>query len=462
MRGSPKRKLAVLTAASGIAAGLAVFGSSPAVRAAESGAQTRPSGVEVKNADDGRIELRADTIRLQIDGKPGEPSDVIRAEGANGQPVILRLVADDTAPPAGKDGQDDSDIVRRLRERRQRELGEGPGLPPAGDALRALRERRAEAVDEAAKAESDIARRLRERRAQNDAQPGTFRIEAVTRGENPEPEKVRELVGDLAKRAVSVLAPGKKEKMTFLGVGASPAPPVLTHQLHLPADFGLVVDEVVPDSPADKAGLKEFDLLQKLDEQLLVDDRQLTALIHSHKPGETVTLTVIREGKPLTLKAKLGEHEEAAEGDHRFMLQFGLPPGAQGGGPEGNATFRLAPGAEAGPAAGSIPWVPERGIVAPPPLPPAASVAPPPREGGKPEEPKIIGARRLPETKPPAAVPSPSAADDEARRLEEELRALKNTADELRAQVEARKKQEAEDQKANGPVDRDQKEGEKP
>lgn len=462
MRGLSKRKLAVVGAVSSIATGIAILGSSSAVQAAENGAQTRPSGNDVKNADDGRIELHADTIRLQFDGKPGDAAKVITAEGANGQPVIIRIVADE-APAAGKDGQDDSDIVRRLRERRARELAEAPKGPADAD-----RERRADVLR---------ARLRAEEAAKSDRQGAVAGLQIQSDPETPAPGRIRGLVGELATRAASIVAPGKKEKTTFLGVGASPAPPVLTHQLHLPADFGLVIDEVAPESPADKAGLKQFDLLQKLDDQFLVDDRQLTALIHSHKPGETVTLTVVREGKPLTLKAKLGEHEETAEGEGRFMLQFGgLPPEAEGAGPENIGTFRLPPGL---PGANGLnvarrpgePLPPPAAIWASPlpgqpPVPPVpgGGVVLPPREGRRPEDPRTNSVRSLPATRPvsPAEPRNADADADEARRLEEELRTLRNTADELRAQLEKQKKQEAEEQKGNAPIDKDQKDGEKP
>ena len=423
MRGSPKSKLAVFTAVSGIA-GLAIFGSCSAVRAAEKGPQTKPSGVEVKNGDGDGIELRADTIRLQLDGKSGDLSKVISAEDANGQPVVIRIVSD---APAGKDAGDENDIVRRLRERRAEEV-----------------------------TKEDRVRLLRDRLAQDE--PGSVRIEAETRGDKPAQEKLRGLVDELAKKAASMVSPGKKEKVTFLGVGASPAPAVLTHQLHLPADFGLVIDEVVPEGPADKAGLKEFDLLQKLDDQLLVDDQQLTALIHSHKPGEEITLTVIREGKPLTLKAKLGEHEEVAQGDdpHRFMLQFGLPPGAEGAGPAAiKAMSRLAPELR-GPEGWKLPPMPSQ------PVPPGGGAVVSPPEARKPVAPNANNPRPQPQARPTAPADQQIAGGDEARRLEEELRSLKATADGLRAQLEARKKEEAEQQKSNGPVDKDQKDGAKP
>lgn len=103
----------------------------------------------------------------------------------------------------------------------------------------------------------------------------------------------------------------RKEKVAFLGVSSSPVPPSLRPHLALPKGVGLVVERVEPDSPAMEAGLKEFDVLYKLGDQLLVNTEQLATLVRINNPGDEVTLTIIREGKPLEVKAKLVEREVA-------------------------------------------------------------------------------------------------------------------------------------------------------
>ena len=123
----------------------------------------------------------------------------------------------------------------------------------------------------------------------------------------------------------------KHEKGSYLGVSASPPPAVLRKQLGLAVGMGLVVDFVVPDSPAAKAGLQQYDVLQKLEDQLLVNQEQFSVLVRSHKPGNEVKLTIIRDGKPQTLTAKLVEHDveplvEGREGDREWMeLRQALP-----------------------------------------------------------------------------------------------------------------------------------------
>ena len=102
--------------------------------------------------------------------------------------------------------------------------------------------------------------------------------------------------------------PREMESVTFLGVATSPAGSAMADQLDLPKDTGLVVTQVMPDSPASNV-LKRHDVLVKLDDQLLIEQRQLSVLIRNHKEGDEVTLTYIRGGKESTAKVKLAKHD---------------------------------------------------------------------------------------------------------------------------------------------------------
>lgn len=99
-----------------------------------------------------------------------------------------------------------------------------------------------------------------------------------------------------------------KEKVTFLGVETGALSDALASQLGLPEGMGLVVRHVADDSPASSV-LKEHDVLTKLGDQQLVDQRQLSVLIRAKKPGDEVKLTLFRGGKEMTVSAKLAERE---------------------------------------------------------------------------------------------------------------------------------------------------------
>lgn len=93
----------------------------------------------------------------------------------------------------------------------------------------------------------------------------------------------------------------------YLGVVTGQVSPPLGIQVGLPEGFGLVVEEVVPDSPAARAGVQRFDVLKQLNDQQLIDPNQLAVLVrHAGKDAE-VSLTVIRKGDEQKLSVKVGE-----------------------------------------------------------------------------------------------------------------------------------------------------------
>lgn len=95
--------------------------------------------------------------------------------------------------------------------------------------------------------------------------------------------------------------------VAYLGVLTGPVSPELRAQFGLMEGFGLQIVEVMPDSPASQAGLKEHDLLISFDDQKLVNTDQLQALVRSRKKDETVVLSLISGGQQKQLSLKIGE-----------------------------------------------------------------------------------------------------------------------------------------------------------
>jgi serine protease Do len=116
---------------------------------------------------------------------------------------------------------------------------------------------------------------------------------------------------------------GKKEKAAFLGVSGSPVPVVLREQLRLPRGVGMVVDYVEPKSPAEEAGIKQYDVLHKLDDQLVINASQFAVLVRMHKAGDEISLTLFRHGESTQVKAKLTEKEVVAMDEQN---PWGAPP----------------------------------------------------------------------------------------------------------------------------------------
>ena len=98
------------------------------------------------------------------------------------------------------------------------------------------------------------------------------------------------------------------ESVAFLGVETGPVSPTLVAQLGLAEGTGLVLNHLVPDGPAASV-LKVHDILLKLDDQILIEQRQLSVLVRNHKEGDEVTVTYLRAGKQATAKIKLTKHD---------------------------------------------------------------------------------------------------------------------------------------------------------
>jgi len=145
--------------------------------------------------------------------------------------------------------------------------------------------------------------------------------------------------------------PHEMETVAFLGVETSSVSATTATQLGLPRGTGLVVNHLVPKSPAADV-LKVHDILLNLDDQILIEVRQLAVLIRNRKEGDEVTLTYLRGGRKVTAKVKLGQQEVPKLG------ALSLPAAgarAFAFGSEGDRTFEwMTPGPDG--AAGSPDW----------------------------------------------------------------------------------------------------------
>lgn len=97
----------------------------------------------------------------------------------------------------------------------------------------------------------------------------------------------------------------------YLGLGVEPLHSSLVNHLSslIGGEYGLLVEEVVEGSPADIAGMKPNDVIYRYDDQKLFGPEQLVRLVHGDKPGQEVSLGIIRGGKAQTVKVTLGEQQ---------------------------------------------------------------------------------------------------------------------------------------------------------
>ena len=125
----------------------------------------------------------------------------------------------------------------------------------------------------------------------------------------------------------------------------------MAKQFKVPDTSGALVEDVTPGGPADKAGIKNGDVIRKLDGKTVGDSGQLTAMVTDMNPGTEVTLDILRDGQPMTIHLTLGERpanlgvtagvgKAPSEGALRGITvqnltpdvrdQLGLPPNVRG------------------------------------------------------------------------------------------------------------------------------------
>ncbi len=112
---------------------------------------------------------------------------------------------------------------------------------------------------------------------------------------------------NMAKHVMEDLIKTGKVSRGWLGVEISNLNDVMAKQFNAPDTSGALVQNVSPGGPAEKAGLKAGDVIRKLNGQTVENNDQLTAMITNINPGTTITLDILRDGKPMTLRVTLEE-----------------------------------------------------------------------------------------------------------------------------------------------------------
>lgn len=104
-------------------------------------------------------------------------------------------------------------------------------------------------------------------------------------------------------------------RQPFLGVRYLLVNKEIQKESNLPVDYGaLVMSESLPDdfavilgSPADRAGVKEFDIILECQKEKITEENPLDAILQKNQVDRDVELKILREGKEKVLKAKLEE-----------------------------------------------------------------------------------------------------------------------------------------------------------
>jgi S1-C subfamily serine protease len=129
---------------------------------------------------------------------------------------------------------------------------------------------------------------------------------------------------DTLRRVLPELRRTGRVERAHLGVATVELEPDLARTLGLRRTAGLVVSDVTGGSPADDAGVREArsidrgaprggDVLLAIDGVPLAETADLTTALERLSPGEEVELTVLRDGRRVTLETELGRRETPAD-----------------------------------------------------------------------------------------------------------------------------------------------------
>ena len=105
------------------------------------------------------------------------------------------------------------------------------------------------------------------------------------------------------------------EPKAWLGVTTSPVPAAL--KAHV-GRGGLMIGNIVVDSPADEAGLQRYDVVVSFDGKAIEEMEDLLQALRDTEHGKTVEMVVIREGKETKLAVTPGERPQDAAWEYKY------------------------------------------------------------------------------------------------------------------------------------------------
>ena len=118
---------------------------------------------------------------------------------------------------------------------------------------------------------------------------------------------------DLALDVVDQLKTKGRVSRGWLGVGIQEVTRELAESFKLDVSKGALVSNVVAEGPADKGGIVNGDIILEFDGQSIEQYSDLPPMVGKFEIGDTARVKLLRDGKTLTLKIKIGERP--ADGD---------------------------------------------------------------------------------------------------------------------------------------------------
>jgi serine protease Do len=93
----------------------------------------------------------------------------------------------------------------------------------------------------------------------------------------------------------------------YLGVALREVDPDIQRSLNLPVEEGALVEDVTAGSPAERAGVRPYDVVVSLEGRAILHEDDLIRRVATMTPGATVTLEIVRDGRTQPVSVKLAE-----------------------------------------------------------------------------------------------------------------------------------------------------------
>jgi serine protease Do len=122
---------------------------------------------------------------------------------------------------------------------------------------------------------------------------------------------------NMARKISTELASRGRVTRGWLGVALQPLTPELAPSFNAKDKKGVLVADVVPDSPASKAGLKPGDILLEFEGKKTEEPADLQRAVGLASPGNTAKMKVWRDGAEKTIELKIGEAPDEREAQQR-------------------------------------------------------------------------------------------------------------------------------------------------
>ena len=130
---------------------------------------------------------------------------------------------------------------------------------------------------------------------------------------------------NLAKAIIPDLIAYGEVRRGWLGVRMANVTDSDARRLNLHEVRGVVVEEVVPGSPADRAGMREDDIIYEYNGQTVTNHSQFSILVSTSKQGRKVPIKIIRDNERLTVSAQIADKKTGDIAASRWFENQGPP-----------------------------------------------------------------------------------------------------------------------------------------